>query len=545
MDKFLSIDTETDSKDPNKANLKVVGVASSPTESSYYLYPRDKDKIQELLATPLPKVAHNIKYDYKVLLRHGFTVNGRLEDTLILAQVNGNIATDNLKLKTLANFFFKQKNKTFDDLMCKFNPNAKKISQKVDNIPTKVLGKYCANDACLQYRLYILLRELTDTVNLKMYDTVEVPLLAMVIKMEQAGIRVDIDEIHKLTEAYENSMSISELYAYEYAGEEFNMMPSLSLEHMLFEKMKYPCIKYTDSGRPTTDEHVLRRMQRGGCVLTEYVLDYRIARKIISTYLTSYLKKQVNGRIHTNLHQTGTKTTRFASSNPNLQNVHPAVKKVFTASPGNKLVRFDYKQMELVMLAHCSQDKRLVESCMAGIDLHDAVAEGLHVDRDTAKVVNFAIPYRQGAWGLSKTLKCKTEIAQQLLDNHKETYAGVEEYVHKMIRFCRDNGYVETFTGRKRFLTEEDTNTAHFESQCVNTPIQGGCAEIVKQVMLKCDEAGYIPILQVHDELLFDWPEADVDKNIPIVKDIMENTVKLSVPLRVSCKAGDNWKECK
>jgi len=548
MSKFLSIDTETDNEDPMKANLRVVGVASSPTEAVCLSYPKDKDEIQRMLASPLPKVAHNIKYDYKVLVRHGFTINGTLEDTLIMSQMNGELKSKDRELKTLLKELFNKDHIAFKDLMISRHKNVKKALWKASNIPIKDIQDHCVDDCKSVYSLFELLREITDKECLRVYDEIEKPLLKVVLEMELKGIPVDLETVSSLITEFEEEMRISRAYCYNYYGKEFNLNASLELEDVLFNKFKYPLIKFCSNGRPATDEGTLHKLIKGGCVLTYYILEYRKLSKVIKTYLNNYKKYAVNGKIYANFQQTGTDTGRFSSSRPNLQNIHPEVLKCFTASPGNILLSFDYKQMELILLAHLSKDKMLLEAALAGRDMHDETAAQLGVDRKSAKVINFGIPYRMGAWGIRGEMKKQgiykyLEECQELIDKHKKKFSGVEEFANQMIAMGREKGYVETLTGRKRWVTQEDENEQHFESQCVNSPIQGGCADIIKIAMINVAKYRYIPVVQVHDEVIFDVPIKEKETVIKIVTDCMQNAVKLSVPMRVEVSEGKTWED--
>jgi DNA polymerase-1 len=494
-------------------------------------------------------VAHNIKYDYKVLIRHGFKVNGVLEDTLIIAQMNGELKSENRKLKTLVRELFDENYKTFDDLMSQYHPNLKKAKWNVDTIPVKELGAYCANDCKITYKLFEKLVEITDPTNLKVYNEIEKPLLKMVLDMELKGVPLNSAACEKGYNDCLTKMDFCKGWLFDWCGKEFNLNPSLELEEVLFDRMKLPIFKLNDNGRPRLDDTTLKRLAKMGYQEAIWLLRYREQAKLASTYYRKYLKCQTNGKIHANFQQTGTDTGRFSSSDPNLQNVHPEALHVFTASPGNILLSFDYKQMELVMLANLSKDRVMSEAALAGRDLHDETAKQLGVDRATAKVFNFGIPYRMSAWGIAKNLKAvgqwrSLEECNQLLEKHMEEFRGIEEYAQRQIAFGREHGYIETIIGRKRWIEQdEETSAQHFESQCVNTPIQGSCADIIKMAMVNIAKYRYVPIVQVHDELIFDVPLAEKEAVIKIVKKEMEEAIKLPVPMRVEVSEGNSWAE--
>jgi len=546
MPSFISIDTETSGKDPMTAKLRLVGVAYSPTDNLYLLYPRDKVKIQEILASPLPKVAHNMKYDYKVLVRHGFKINGVLEDTLIISQMNGELKSKDHKLKTLVKDLFNEDNKTFDDLMVKYNPNVKKALMDVNKIPTEILGRYCANDCSITHRLYTKLLDITDKDCLKVYHEIEKPLLRVVLDMEMKGLSVDVKAAQDGYTYHMDRANFCKEYLYDMCGCYFKVNPSLELEALLFDKLKMPVLRLCDNGRPKLDDSVMKRLAKMGYEEAEMILHYRRSMKLANTYFKKYINMATKGKIYANFQQTGTETGRFSSSKPNLQNIDPEALHVFKAEPGNILLSFDYKQMELILMACLSEDKVLSAAALAGRDLHSETAEQLGVDRIAAKVFNFGIPYRMGSWGISQNLKAKgkwtplTEC-QAILDRHKQKFYGVEAYAQRMIKFVKDNGYVATISGRKRFL---DPSTAK-PAQCVNTPIQGGCADIIKIAMLGIAKYRYIPVAQVHDELIFEVPISEKEAVIKVVVKEMENAMKLPIPMRVSVVEGYTLAELK
>jgi DNA polymerase-1 len=547
---FLSIDSEADGLGP-KANLKEVVVAISSTEAIHLLYPSDKVRIQEYLASPLPKVAHNWKFDYKILTRHGFTINGDLEDTLIMAQMGGGDGAESNELTVLVKHIFGVEEKKYADILSHYNPGIKKAKQDPKKIPPEVLKKHCLSDALWTYKLYEHFLANMDEGNLKVYREIEKPLLKIILAMEAKGVTIDSQFI---TAGYKESMekaTFCQKWLQDYVGREFNMNPSLELEEVLFDRLKLPLLSVNDNGRPRLDNTALTRLVKMGYKELEWILWYRESIKLANTYFKKYLNCAIDSRVHSNFNQTGTETGRFSSSDPNLQNVHPDALGSFVASPGNILLSFDYKQIEIVVLAHLSQDEDLLNAIREGRDVHQETADLIGCSRDEAKEVVFGVAYRMAAWGLMTRLRQKgirTDLikAGEYLDSYRNLHKGVENYAQQMLVVGLEKGYTGTITGRKRLIDVKGYNDGtadrhHVTSQCVNTPVQGSAADIIKLAMIAIAKYRYIPIVQVHDELIFDVPIEEKEAVIKVVTNCMENAYKLDVPLRVEVAEGRSW----
>jgi DNA polymerase-1 len=551
MKDFISIDIETNGKDPRRAKLLVVGYAYSNGQAGYYKYPEELDAIKSLMANPLPKLAHNIKFDYKVLQCHGIDVRGELEDTLILSQMHGHLPCKNYKLKSLVNAIFNKNLPSYNDLLVEYNKDIKKKDRLVSNIPIDILGKYCINDCLITIDLYLwLLNNITTNNNINIshqdtysiYTTIEKPLLPVVLDIEHVGINIDIPKLHSSIAAGKLGLDIMKDLIFDYAGEIFNINPSYDLERVLYSKFNHPILKINGkNGRPCTDEKVLHRLSRAGYILPRYILEYRYLYKLCNTYYKDYTKWAIDGKVYPNLNQTGTDTGRFSASNPNMQNVHSEAKSLFVASKGNRLVSFDYKQMEMVMGAVLSCDKLMVKAVDEGKDLHQVTMDELKVDRRQAKAINFGIFYGQTEFGLAKAIHTKMEKAKEYLNAYHALHPKIREYGDSQVLKATELGYVETILGRKRFLDVKKMKPQEKYSVCINTPIQGSCADLIKLAMINIYKKGYTPILQVHDELLFDLPKDVVKKAVGIIKHEMENAYKLPVPMRVDVKIGVDW----
>jgi DNA polymerase I len=337
---FISIDIETDSEDWQKANLKVVGYAHSNGQAEALIYPKDTEKIKTILASPLPKVGHNIKFDIQVLKRHGFTILGEWEDTFILSQLHqkfgfinsetGKPYTEGNGLKPICSYLFKENLVTYSDLLCKYNQGkgkkAKKKSEFDHNlIPMEVLCKYNIKDCLITSKLFKWLLENIDESNLKVYQEIEKPLLRVVVDMEIKGIGVDKKQANKLLQHGVEQSERMKRMIFDYAGEEFNVNPSLDSKRVLYEKFKCPILSETKAGASETEE-TLKELDKGGYKIAGMLLEYRKWAKIISTYYKPYTNVD---RVHGKFSQTGTETGRFSCSSPNMQNIPDEARSIF------------------------------------------------------------------------------------------------------------------------------------------------------------------------------------------------------------------------
>lgn len=400
-----------------------------------------------------------------------------------------------------------------------------------------------------------------------LFSEVEMPLVCVLADMEEAGIKLDTAVLAQLSCSIEQRLSklIEEIY--ESGGGRFNINSPKQLAGVLFERLKLPVVKRTKTG-PSTDEEVLRSLA-GKHTLPAFLLEYRQLTKLKNTYIDTLprLADPETGRIHTSFNQTGTETGRLSSREPNLQNI-PArteigrqIRRAIVASSGaHELIACDYSQIELRILAHLSQDAHLVEAFRAGKDVHKATASLIYgiaqedvtgAMRDTAKRINFGIIYGLSAYGLSRDLEIGVEDAQRFIDAYFRQYAGVKEYIDRQISLAGENGYVTTLLGRRRMIgriTDENQGIRQFaQRQAVNTPVQGSASDLIKLAMvgihsrLKAHHLRARMVLQVHDELVFDVPDAEAPEVISLARERMENVLKLDVPIKVDIKKGKNW----
>jgi len=397
---------------------------------------------------------------------------------------------------------------------------------------------------------------------------VEGPLIIVLGKMEMNGVKIDIDLLRDFSKEIENQLIQRMERIYSLAGEVFNINSSQQLGRILFEKLKLPVIKKTKTGY-STDVEVLEKLSLQHDLPME-ILGYRNLSKLKSTYIDA-LPKLVHpetGRVHTSYNQTVTATGRLSSSDPNLQNIPirtdegTRIRQAFIPEKGWVIASADYSQIELRILAHLSQDERLIEAFMRGEDIHARTASeifGVLMENVTpsmrreAKVINFGIIYGMSAYGLSQQLGSEPKIAQAYIDEYFRKYTGVQNYIQKSLKEAREKGYVTTLLGRRRYLPEMNSSTVAIrqasERMAINTPIQGTSADIIKLAMIRIQdriEELHLKtkmIMQVHDELVFEVPEEEITIALPMIQNQMETVMTLSIPLKVSIHFGKNWAE--
>ena len=397
-----------------------------------------------------------------------------------------------------------------------------------------------------------------------MYNDVELPLIKVLAQLELNGIKVSLDKLEELGAELEEKIKEIEEEAYELAGEEFNLNSPKQLGNILFEKLGLPVIKKTKTGYSTSAK-VLEKLE-GKHDIIPLISEYRTYQKLNSTYV-SPLEDYINpetGRIHTTYNQRVTATGRLSSTEPNLQNIPirteegRKIRKIFVADEGKKLVAADYSQVELRILAHISQDEGLKEAYAEGADIHSKTAEelfGLSTGdaRRKAKAVNFGIAYGISAWGLADRLDISQQEAREYIDLYFERYPKVEEYIEDQKVKAEEEGYVETIFKRRRYLPEITSSNYHrrqfAKRMAINTPIQGSGADIMKIAMIDVADAlatsdlNADVLLQVHDELVLEVPEDEVEAASKLVRKEMEAAADLDVDLEVDVKVGDNWNE--
>lgn len=574
--KSFSFDTETDSLNTAEANL--VGMSFCTKEGQAFYIPLQHrylgvpqqldlklvlDKLKPIFAdTKKIKIAHNFKFDEKVLSKYGVEIAGNINDTMIMAYVlksNGKHDMDSLSKEHLG----------IDPIPYSAIAGTGKKQQTLDQIEIDIVAKYAAEDADITFRLYNSFKAQLDsetTLN-KLYIEVEMPLTLILNNMEKLGVKIDANLLIKQSASLEDSINELQQKCYELVGQEFNLSSPVQLREILFEKMGLPPVKKTAKGQASTSEEVLVQLAEE-YEIADLIMEYRHLSKLKNTY-TDKLPKMLdaNGRVHTSYNQTGTVTGRLSSSEPNLQNIpikSPEGRKIrqaFVAENGSCIVAADYSQVELRIMAHLSGDENLLKAFNEGLDIHSATAAevlGISVSEVTseqrrrAKAINFGLIYGMSAFGLAKQLEIPRGEAQEYIDIYFNRYPKVKEYMATAKEFAKKNGYVETILGRRLYLPEINSKNVMqrnaAERAAINAPMQGTAADIIKKAMIDVNtmliqeyNKSVVMVMQVHDELVFEVQREKLEEISSKIKSIMELAVKLTVPLEVNVDAGDNW----
>ena len=511
------------------------------------------------------KIAHNFKFDYKILAQYEVEIRGELFDTMIahyLLNPDGRHGMD-----YLSEIYLKYQPISIESLIGKKGKNQKTLRE----VSLETQTDYAAEDADVTFQLYEVFSPQLKKENLEeLFHKVEMPLMKILAKMELAGISLDTDWLSKESEDLENDLRELEQKIFELSGEEFNMNSPKQLGEILFEKLKLdPKAKKTKTGQYSTSEEVLQKLAYKHEII-QHILKYRTYQKLKSTYvdaLPSEIEPKDN-RVHTTFSQTTAATGRLSSLNPNLQNIPirtargQQIRGAFVAEEGKKIISADYSQIELRLIAELSGEDNMIKAFQNGEDIHASTASKLfkipldQVDktqRSQAKTVNFGIIYGQGAFALAEQTGLSRTEAKQMIDSYYENYPKLKIFMTEQVEKARKNGFVETILGRKRHLKDINSNNfvvrGHAERNAVNAPIQGSAADIIKVAMIDIDralsEGGFKTkmLLQVHDELLFEVPEEEIEPIKVLIKEKMESAVKTKVPLIVEVGVGNNWLE--
>ncbi len=572
------LDTETTSKDHLTAELVGISFCLEPG-AAYYLplghtyegvgAQIDLDEALGLLKDILcddkvKKIGQNIKYDAEVFARYGISLKGIFFDTMIASYIiDPTLRQHNLDY--LAQHYLSYKMIAYEEVT---NHNKAKTFAFVDVNKAK---EYSCEDAEITLLLKSILEEkLNNTDNYTLFEDLEMKLVPVIMDMEMTGIKIDVDFFKDMSEKFADELSSIERRTFDLAGEEFNINSPQQLGYILFEKLNLPGKKKTKkkSGY-STDVEVLTELA-GLHEIPSLLLRFRTISKLKSTYLDA-LVNMVNkntGRVHTSYNQTVTATGRLSSSNPNLQNIPirteegREIRKGFVADDGHLLLSADYSQIELRVFAHYSDDPVLIQAFDRGEDIHTrTAAEVFDLDprmvtpemRRMAKMINFGIIYGMGPIKLAKELGISKKVAQVYLDNYYERYKGVKNFKEKILSQTRQNGYVSTLLKRRRYLPNINSDNGHIRSEAeraaINTPIQGTAADLIKIAMisiaerLKKENLRTKMLLQVHDELVFEVPQAELTTATKLIKDEMEGVYPLNIPLKVDINWGKNWGE--
>ncbi|MBF0276045.1 MAG: DNA polymerase I, partial [Nitrospinae bacterium] len=508
-----------------------------------------------------------IKYDLAILEKNGFTLKGELFDTMIASYLLDPDRNQN-SLDALAHTVLNRKMISYKDVC---GTGQKEISFAEVEIP--VASEYSVEDAevtyCLYEKLFPLLQN--DSKSYKIFREIEIPLLLVIKTIEEKGVKIDTERFSRLSKKLEEESNICVMQISEMiGGEEVNLNSPKQLSEILFEKIGLKPIKKTKTGF-STDISVLEKLAEIH-PLPAKILEYRQYEKLKNTYVDK-LPKLISpntGRIHTSFNQTIAATGRLSSNNPNLQNIPvrseagKEIRKGFIPEKGFTMIAADYSQIELRLLAHFSKDKSLIQAFCDGRDIHRETAARLNnvmlelvTDemRSMAKAVNFGIIYGQTPFGLSKQLKISMKDAKNFIDNYFLLFPGILKFMSETIEVARDLGYSETYYGRKRYIHDINSPNKNLreyaERTAVNSTIQGTAADIIKVAMIniqrKIEEENLSGrmILQVHDELVFEVDSGSLSTFFPLIKNEMENVLKLSVPLTVDINTGSNWQAAK
>jgi len=571
----FALDFETNSIDAMRADI--VGISFSVQDHEAYYIPVGHqglsgqpdlgwllDKLRPLLEDKAPKkVGHNIKYEYIIFKRNGIDLAGIACDTMVASYViNPSKYRHNLDDVALDQL---------DHRMISFKDVAGSGKSMItfDQVPIDKAVEYACEDSDITLMLAAkLLPQLKTAEAEKLFYDLEMPLVTVLAQMEMVGVKVDMEHLRGLSDEFGLKIDGIEKSIYEIAGCEFNINSPKQLGEVLFEKLNLPVQKKTKTGY-ATDVDTLNELAPLH-PLPEQILAYRSIAKLKSTYIDNMpdLVNPATGRIHTSYNQTVTATGRLSSSEPNLQNIPIRtdegcrIREAFVSDPGWKILSADYSQIELRILAHMSGDKTLCVSFRKDEDIHTRTAsEILGVTpelvtptmRRDAKVINFGIIYGMSSFGLSKALGIDGRTAQAYIDDYFRKYRGVRDYLDGVLEAARTTGYVTTLMNRRRYLPEiTATNGAvrkFAERTAINAPIQGTAADLIKMAMLHIGpalEREHLQarmIMQVHDELVFEAPEAEMEKLAALVRQVMEGVMELSVPLKVDVNWGNNWRE--
>lgn len=578
---YFAFDTETTSLDYMQA--EIVGVSFSvelgeaayvPVAHNYPGAPEQLDRVWVLEALrPLLedsaqlKVGQNLKYDMSVLARYGIELRGIAYDTMLESYVLDSTATRH-DMDSLAQKYLGIKTIKFEEVAGK---GAKQLT--FDQVPLEQAGPYAAEDADITLRLHQSLwpKLESEPSLIKLLAELEIPLIPVLSRIERTGVRIDAAMLVKQSQELAGRMHELEQQAYEMAGRPFNMGSPKQIGQIFFEELELPIISKTPKGAPSTAEPVLQELADRGHELPALILQHRGLSKLKSTYTDKLplMVDSVSGRVHTSYHQAVAATGRLSSSDPNLQNIPVRsdegrrIRQAFIPEHGYRMVAADYSQIELRIMAHLSEDEGLLKAFSEGVDIHRATAAEVfgvaspdqvtNDQRRSAKAINFGLIYGMSAFGLAKQLGIPRGAAQEYVDLYFNRYPGVKAFMDRTREDAHEKGYVETVFGRRLYLPEINARNgqrrAAAERTAINAPMQGTASDIIKRAMLAVDDwiqqesPPLRMIMQVHDELVFEIREDQLESCCDRIRHFMEAAAELKVPLLVDVGIGDNWDE--
>ena len=574
MSESFCFDTETTGLDPNDSELVGMSFAVKPHEAYYVALPGNYNEAMKIVQLFRPvfendkigKVGQNVKFDLSILKWYDIEVKGPIFDTMIAHYLLEPDLRHNMDY--LAETYLNYRPEPIENLIGKKG----KSQLSMREVDVERVKEYAAEDADITLQLRdVFMPRLKETGTLELFENIEMPLVPVLASMEAEGVKLDIGSLQEYSKELERYIGETEKNIYVLAGEEFNVSSPRQLGVILFEKLKISDKpKKTKSGQYSTSEDILQKLS-GKHEIIGQILEYRSLTKLKSTYvdtLPSLVNKR-DGRIHTSYNQAVAATGRLSSNNPNLQNIPirtekgREIRKAFIPrSKEYTLLAADYSQIELRIIAHLSGDTNMIEAFRQDLDIHSATAAkvyGVAQDevtadmRRNAKMVNFGIIYGISAFGLSERLNIPRAEAAELIENYFKQYPGIKAYMENQVAFAKENGYVETIMGRRRYL--KDINSGNnvvrgfAERNAINAPIQGSSADMIKIAMIQIFEAFRRKklrsrmILQVHDELVFDTHLDELDIVKKIVREKMPAAIKLDVPVIIDMNTGGNWLE--
>ena len=567
--KIFSFDVETDGLDTSTSNPVGFSIALE-NGSGYYIPLRADDK--EILPETLVKnrlrliledkslklIGQNIKFDYKVLCKWGIRPLNVWFDTMIAAWLL-NTRLTSFSMDYLAEYYFDYKTIVYKEVV----PEGKTF----DQIPLDTAVMYSGEDADITYRLYtVLSKQLKERELESLFFDLEMPIVVILSDMELEGVRIRREILESYGKELGKRISMLEKEIYELCGKEFNISSTKQLQEVLFVDRQLKSVKKTKTGY-STDNYVLEELAKED-PLPVLVLKYRAFSKLKSTYVDALpqLSESSTSKVHTTYRQTGTATGRLSSINPNLQNIPikdedgRKIRKAFIPSAGRIFMSADYSQIELVVLAHLSEDPELIRAFTEKIDVHtltaslifDIIQEKITPEqRRIAKIINFGVMYGMSSFRLSRELQIPRASADEFIKSYFSRYSMIRDFIDKTVKYAEETGYVKTILGRQRYIdginSKNKNEKSGAERMAVNTPIQGSAADIVKQAMInvisriKKENLNSKLVLQVHDELIFEVPFSEVEVMKTLLQEEMESVIKLKVPLRVTIETGESW----
>lgn len=575
---LVALDTETTSLDPMQAKLVGISFATEACHAGYLPLMHNYAGMPSQLSLDFAlmklkpwlenvsraKLGQNIKYDKHIFANHGIELKGIAHDTLLQSYVLESHQPHNMD--SLAMRHLNVKTISYDEVTGK---GVNRIG--FDQVAIDNATQYAGEDADITLRLHqTLYPNITRDDRLSgIYQNIEMPILEVLFEIERNGVLLDYRLLQKQSHELGEKLHALEMQAHALAEQPFNLNSPKQIQDILFNRLKLPVIKKTPTGVPSTDEDVLQQLALD-YPLPKLLLNYRSLAKLKSTYTDKLplMKNPVTGRVHTNYAQAVAVTGRLASSDPNLQNIPVRtaegrrIREAFIAPPGHRILSADYSQIELRIMAHISQDEGLLKAFAAGEDIHKATAAEIlgitpdQVDQEQrryAKVINFGLIYGMSEFGLAAQLGVERGVARAYMERYFARYPAVERYMQQTREQARKSGYVETVLGRRLWLPEinhaNGNRRQSAERAAINAPMQGTAADIIKLAMiavrdwLSQHKLHSKLIMQVHDELVLEVPEGEVELMQKMLPELMGNVLTLSVPLRIEVGVGDNWEQ--